>query len=227
MPLWRFGAWCNTINTTKTNTAVQRKNVQVAWQLFHHSRCTATLQPNCAALVLAGLPLQTAGQLQQSSTGRGWCAPSFRNTTRLSHPPQASARLFYLVNTVVEAQAVIGSDPDGAGHEQRAWEAVHHSPVVAACMAALADDLNTPAALAALSQTLRELNDALYTRKGRKAAGRVERLASQVAAVQHVLGVVGVAASHEVLQDLRRTALVRCVVGTIVCPIDTRTAGGG
>ena len=127
---------------------------------------------------------------------------------------QASARLYYLINTVVEARAVVAADADGAVHAQRAQEAAHRSPVVAACMAALSDDLNTPAALAGLSQTLREMNDALYTRKGRKQAGRVERLANHVAVVQHVLGVVGVAADHQVLEDLRRTALVRCVVAT-------------
>lgn len=121
---------------------------------------------------------------------------------------QASARLYYLVHTLVEARAVVES-AQGALHEDAS--AVHQSPVVGACMAALADDLNTPAALAALSQTLREMNDALYTRKGRKAAGRVERLAEQVAVVQHVLGVMGVAADAEVLVDLRRSALVRCV----------------
>lgn len=133
-----------------------------------------------------------------------------------AHQPslcQASARLYYLANSMVEAREVIAADAEGAAHEQHAQDSLQQSPILAACMAALADDLNTPAALAALSQPLREINDALYTRKGRKAAGRVARLAQQVAAVEHVLGIVGIVADQALLDDLRQSALVRCVLG--------------
>ena len=82
--------------------------------------------------------------------------------------------------------------------------------------AALADDLNTPAAVAALSAPLKALNDLLHTKKGRKAQGRAQALACYHAALAASLQLLGLpggagAAAGEVLPQLRALALVRWV----------------
>ena len=56
----------------------------------------------------------------------------------------------------------------------------------AAVAAALADDLNTPLAVASLSAPLKTLNDLTSTKKGKKAAGRDVALADLVLAVEDV-----------------------------------------
>ena len=80
----------------------------------------------------------------------------------------------------------------------------------------LADDLNTPAAVAALSAPLKALNDLLHTKKGRKAQGRAQALACYHAALAASLQLLGLpggagAAAGEVLPQLRALALVRWV----------------
>lgn len=94
------------------------------------------------------------------------CAPS----TSSLFCAQASDRLYYLINTVLEARAALaGSErADAAAQAAQAQLQAHEGPgaqVLHECRAALADDLNTPAAIAALSATLRDLNDLLSTRK--------------------------------------------------------------
>ncbi|GFH29518.1 uncharacterized protein HaLaN_28194, partial [Haematococcus lacustris] len=57
----------------------------------------------------------------------------------------------------------------------------------------LLDDLNTPAALAALSAPLKAINDLLSTKAGRKAADRLQQLARHQAAIASGLQLLGLA----------------------------------
>ncbi len=126
-----------------------------------------------------------------------------------------------------------------AAHAQLKANKGPGAQVLNECRAALADDLNTPAAIAAMSATLRELNDLLYTRKvcgievkhcrhanhvytvyskslcktqpfqGRKAADRAQRLALGLAVIQQAVDMLGVVADQHTLDDLRSKALAR------------------
>ncbi|KAL4431628.1 hypothetical protein ABPG77_001470 [Micractinium sp. CCAP 211/92] len=77
--------------------------------------------------------------------------------------------------------------------------------------AALADDFNTPLAIAAFSAPLKAANDLLHTKKGKKEAGRLQTLASLHAALQTALELLGLWAEQPavVLAELRELALRR------------------
>lgn len=77
--------------------------------------------------------------------------------------------------------------------------------------AALADDFNTPLAIAAFSAPLKVANDLLHTKKGKKEAGRLQTLASLHAALQTALELLGLWAEQPaaVLAELRELALRR------------------
>lgn len=118
---------------------------------------------------------------------------------------EASDRIYYIYQTLADADAVVAADPDaltgavappapakgkkpappGPAEEALAAAATLHDAVVAA----LDDDLNTPQALAALSAPLKCANDLLTTKQGRKVRPfpntRVERPQSRCAADSH------------------------------------------
>ena len=77
--------------------------------------------------------------------------------------------------------------------------------------AAVADDLNTPLALASLSAPLKFINDLLTTKKGKKAVGRIDALRALTEAVEDVMDTVGLPrdGGADVLQRLKDLALVR------------------
>jgi cysteinyl-tRNA synthetase len=84
--------------------------------------------------------------------------------------------------------------------------------LASAASASLADDLNTPAAVGALSPALKALNDLLHTRAGRRTKGRPSLIASYRAALSYVLGDLLGFPTHEpesALASLRAAALRR------------------
>ncbi|XP_048133702.1 cysteine--tRNA ligase, chloroplastic/mitochondrial isoform X4 [Rhodamnia argentea] len=78
-------------------------------------------------------------------------------------------------------------------------------------VAAMSDDLHTPVILAALSDPLKNINDLLHTRKGRKQQLRMESLAALEKVIRKVLTVLGLLPGSyiEVLQQLKEKALKR------------------
>ena len=143
----------------------------------------------------------------------------YRSPVAFSHAAleAASARLFYMWQALADAGAEL------EGEEGKVAATKAESDVVAGCglggaalasaRAALADDLGTPAALAALSAPLKAANDLVHTKKGRKAAGRLGDLANIRAGVRGVLGTLGLDPPdvRAGLDALKNFALVRCV----------------
>ena len=137
---------------------------------------------------------------------------------------EASDRLFYTYQTLADAkraatEAAASSEgskpPKPAGI---AADAVALAAETTTSVAdALADDLNTPAALASLSAPLKTLNDLVSTKKGKKAPGREQALTDVVRAVEDALGRVGMPRGEEIrdadgaaiLASLRALALRR------------------
>ena len=81
----------------------------------------------------------------------------------------------------------------------------------AAVDSALADDLNTPLAIASLSAPLKTLNDLVSTKKGKKAVGRSVALSDLIAAVETTLESVGLPreGGEGLLEELRELTLRR------------------
>lgn len=74
---------------------------------------------------------------------------------------QASDRLYYVFQTLQDAMdALARNEVPGASQKQR-----ESSALLATVEASLCDDLNTPQAIAALSEPLKTLNDLLHTKK--------------------------------------------------------------
>ena len=130
---------------------------------------------------------------------------------------EASDRAFYTYQALADADAAAteaaakgtgGGAPSGVAAEA-ATAAV---ALPAAVAEALADDLGTPAALAALSAPLKLLNDLIGTKKGRSAPGRAAALTSLSAAVRGALEDLGLGDGgdpHAALAPLRAAALAR------------------
>ncbi len=156
---------------------------------------------------------------------------------------EASDRLFYLYQTLRDAAVALGDEaaktetesngkpkpPTGVAAEGVALAAA----TTAAVSDALADDLNTPLATAALSQPLKVLNDLLSTKGGKKAAGRYVALRDLIAVVNDTLARLGLPAGgahgsvgedqvDEILDSLRALALKRA--GLTLTDIDEATA---
>ena len=93
-----------------------------------------------------------------------------------------------------------------------------------AVTSALADDLNTPLAVASLSAPLKFLNDLLTTKKGKKAIGRMEAMTDLVEAVEDTLGAVGLPTEggDKILESLRELTLSRA--GLTVEDVETAVA---
>ena len=133
---------------------------------------------------------------------------------------EASDRLFYLYQTLGDARvAATEAAEAAAGGTPKpptgiAAEGIQLAvDVRAAVDAALADDLNTPLAVASLSAPLKTLNDLTSTKKGKKAAGRDVALADLVLAVEDALDAVGLPSNPEdgakILDRLRDLTLAR------------------
>ena len=140
---------------------------------------------------------------------------------------ESSDRLWYIYQTLSDADAALAAaggapGPEGAvatakkgvaGPAEEAAAAAAALP--GSVTAALADDLNTPQALAALSAPLKAANDLLSTKAGRKAPGRTAALRSLAAAMRAALLVLGLSDDGAPLRELaplRAAALARAAM---------------
>ena len=157
---------------------------------------------------------------------------------------EASDRAYYIYPTLADINAAVAAaPPDDAsaaaapakpgkkapppGPAEEATAAAAALP--AAVTAALADDLNTPQALAALSAPLKAANDLLTTKAGRKAAGRVGALHALASALRDALDALGLSdggAPATELAALRVAALARAGLteADIAAQIEARKA---
>ena len=141
---------------------------------------------------------------------------------------EASDRLYYLYQTLGDSRAAVEvaaeAEAEAVASDEKnkkkktpplaglALEGVTLAgETKSAVAAALADDLNTPLAVASLSAPLKFLNDLLTTKKGKKAQGRLEALRDLVGAVEDTLDAVGlpVEGGDEILASLRDLTLAR------------------
>jgi cysteinyl-tRNA synthetase len=121
---------------------------------------------------------------------------------------EASDRVYYLYQTVADIQEALG------GVEKIYEDAGMKEPGVAVlneAFDALADDLNTPLTVAALSGPLKAVNDLLTTKKGKKQPDRAHLLASYHGAMHGVLGMLGLWPENATaaLIELKNVALIR------------------
>ena len=78
---------------------------------------------------------------------------------------QASDRVYYVYQTLADAEAIMRGAPAAASDSELGSLGQGSDSIVAAVEAALCDDLNTPQAVALLSEPLKTLNDLLHTKK--------------------------------------------------------------
>ena len=76
---------------------------------------------------------------------------------------QASDRVYYVHQTLVDAEAALVSSGTCNGAPEQ--DCSESQGIVKSVQAALCDDLNTPQAIASLSEPLKTLNDLLHTKK--------------------------------------------------------------
>lgn len=128
---------------------------------------------------------------------------------------EASDRLYYLFQTLRDMEDVLFADNDvGLDKFESVDKAVISEPgasLIAEIHQALADDLNTPAAIATLSSGLKAINDLIHTKQGRKQKNRISILSSYRIAVVTALNLLGLYSKDSVgiLSELRACALVR------------------
>ena len=125
---------------------------------------------------------------------------------------EAADRLYYVYQTLQDCDAALAAGAAGAAGADGADGADGAGArALAAVEQALADDLNTPLALSALSEPLKALNELLFTKKGRKSKNRDANLAEVSAAVKEVLELLGVDSDdlEASLAEMRAKALVR------------------
>jgi len=139
---------------------------------------------------------------------------------------EASDRLYYLYQTLVESKDALvdaqAKDAETAGETKTkpkpkpptgiAAEGIElAAETTTAVDSALADDLNTPLAIASLSAPLKTLNDLVSTKKGKKAVGRSVALSDLIAAVETTLESVGLPreGGEGLLEELRELTLRR------------------
>ena len=76
---------------------------------------------------------------------------------------QASDRLYYVHQTLADAEAALVSSEASTGASEQ--DPPESQGIIDSVEAALCDDLNTPQAIALLSEPLKSLNDLLHTKK--------------------------------------------------------------
>ncbi len=127
---------------------------------------------------------------------------------------EASDRLFYLYQTLHDAECVLqevdGGGGSGGGTAEPADEGVKGA-LLDEVTSALSDDLNTPLVLAAFSPALKTLNDLMHTKKGKKSKDRVPVMRGLVESLDESLELLGIRpTSYEVaLDELKAVALTR------------------
>lgn len=141
--------------------------------------------------------------------GTDYRSPLNFSNVRLEH---ASDRAFYIYQTLHDCEAFISQDDATIEkgsippHIQTINNKLHQDFVES-----MSDDINTPDALAALSDPLKTINDLLHTSKGKKQDSRVVALTALEKIIRNVLTVLGLMPSSylEVLRELRVKALKR------------------
>ncbi len=83
---------------------------------------------------------------------------------------QASDRLYYVFQTLQDAKDALAGDEVPLASEEH----IASSALLATVEASLCDDLNTPQAIAALSEPLKTLNDLLHTKKVGNSSSQLE-----------------------------------------------------
>jgi cysteinyl-tRNA synthetase len=138
---------------------------------------------------------------------------------------EASDRIYYLYQTIADIEEALG------GVENIDKDASTKEPGVSVlneAFSALADDLNTPITVAALSSPLKAVNDLLTTKKGKKQADRLHLLASYHGAMQGVLGMLGLWPEDPAatLVEMKNLALIRSGLseGEVAAAIEERAA---
>jgi cysteinyl-tRNA synthetase len=128
---------------------------------------------------------------------------------------EASARCYYLYQTIVDCMAVLaeaeGVDPplpsleDCKAHKES-------KNMLQDAIRAMSDDLGTQQALATLSPVLKSMNEFLHTKKGRKNPKRLEALKGCYSGVSEVLAMLGLDSKDYkgILVSLKASALRRC-----------------
>ncbi|WIA09089.1 hypothetical protein OEZ85_008502 [Tetradesmus obliquus] len=145
----------------------------------------------------------------------------------------ASARLFYVLQTLADvdaalqgsgeagaaavAAASIAAAPSSSASDSAAADAADVVPagvggeLLGSVVAALLDDLNSPAAVSAMSAPLKAINDLLSTKAGRKNPKRLQLLAEYQAGLLASLQLLGLAVPDlaACLDALKSLALAR------------------
>lgn len=122
-----------------------------------------------------------------------------------SPPPQKKGKAPASTSSISEELAEADADLDlgkGPGGE-----------ALASALSSLADDVGTPGAIAALSAPLKQANDLLNTKAGKKAPRRAYSLASIFAGARAVLELLGLEprpGARASLEELKDAALQRC-----------------
>ncbi|XP_056174872.1 cysteine--tRNA ligase, chloroplastic/mitochondrial isoform X1 [Syzygium oleosum] len=122
----------------------------------------------------------------------------------------ASERMYYIYQTLYDCENVVSQHAVRQDNiPSDALECI--TKFENEFVASMSDDLHTPVILAALSDPLKNINDLLHTRKGRKQQLRMESLAALEKVIRNVLTVLGLLPGGylEVLQQLREKALKR------------------
>ncbi|XP_024520074.1 cysteine--tRNA ligase, chloroplastic/mitochondrial [Selaginella moellendorffii] len=124
----------------------------------------------------------------------------------------ASQRLFYLYQTLFDAKRCVeGSQKEEKSYVVSQKAAENAKALRLSLRSSLADDLNTPVTIGALSEPLKLMNELLHSKRGRKDKSRYSSLDLLRLEVEQALEVLGfsVADYSQVLQELRSKALKR------------------
>ncbi|KAK9804172.1 hypothetical protein WJX73_008335 [Symbiochloris irregularis] len=128
---------------------------------------------------------------------------------------EASDRLYYFYQAMHDADELLQSSDEGQTAARQASEEQAGkgpgSEALEASQKAMCDDLNTPEVLAQLAGLLKEMNDLLHTKKGRKSKDRLSRLAGMSASVRSILDLLGLwtGDTAALITEMRGLALTR------------------
>ncbi|KAL7121736.1 hypothetical protein ACP275_01G002000 [Erythranthe tilingii] len=124
----------------------------------------------------------------------------------------ASDRIFYIYQTLHDRESITAnydeaSLKDSIPSETETCINKFHDE----CLTSMSDDLHTTVALAAMSEPLKNLNDLLHTRKGKKQELRIESLAALGKTIGNILNILGLLPDSysEALKQLSDYALKR------------------
>ncbi|MCO5561954.1 hypothetical protein L7F22_015580 [Adiantum nelumboides] len=129
---------------------------------------------------------------------------------------KASDRAYYLYQTLEDCTQCVSIDDNGnlpiSAESKACIERLQCS-----FRNSMADDLLTPAVIAALSEPLKIMNDLLHTKQGRKDKSRVTYIKLLQTDVNHILQVLGLLPKSlpQILEELRMKALQRAHLTTL------------